>query len=254
MSGPLTLMTWNVNGIEKYVERLNTDPAVRTSVICLQETKCAECPTVDGYECHASVSGRRNGVALYVKKCFSCIPVDVSVPEFVGRVAAVIVTTLNGTTLIVSVYFPNAGGKNGIEKRLAFDRIFDKFLSEVKYDNLVVAGDFNCCVNTFDHHTYKTKKENRDRSPEVRNIVALTEKYNLHDVYLSKNGKTEESIHNGWTYWSNRYGRNNLDPTESKPNGNGWRIDYVYATNPDMFSKAYVLKTGTHDHSPLIAQ
>ena len=247
----VALVAWNINGIAaKYDKLISLITHLNCPrFICLQETKCRDFPVVPGYVCFGSSFERpqHHGAALYIAANLSegavRIPLD---PRLEGHVVAVSVCS----RILVSVYTKNSGKCD--EFRQMFDAIFWTEMSRISAhcgSNMILAGDFNVCIDLEDQHSHK-KNENvaglkQYESDNTRRGLAMC---NLRDVYMTLNPR---HTYERWTFWSGRSTSDNTLSKPDKPAGNGWRLDYVFAKTVE-FSHAYVLKTGTSDHSPIV--
>ena len=285
----LGLVTWNVNGLCRKLPDIDAFHRSfgMPQIWCFQETKCEIFPKIPGYVHYGSAFRQpaHHGVAIYVREDFPSVRLDVH-PELNGHAIAI---QLVSGPIIVSAYVKNSGTiphdvdiyayfkmcenlrhfeasramimatvsagdlNNGF--RMIHDVLFWHAVEELNLNfnsggQLIVAGDMNTCLNIDDHHSGKKCETVPGlRSYESANMSSGMNICKLQDAYVHYAKIHKRLDHEKWTFWPSRGGCS-LKSSESKPNGSGWRLDYILAQNL-IFSDVKVLKTNMTDHSPL---
>jgi len=246
---PLTVATWNVNGIRarqaQFLEWLERD---RPDVVCLQELKAAPAQLADelcnlsGYWCFWHGAGAYSGVSLHLRhETFPAEPRFEHPPfDYETR----IVTAGVGDITFASIYVPN-GGKDFAAK-MDFLRSLERYAAEMRNAGrqLLLCGDMNVARTDQDVHPKERKPFVIGQRPEEREIFEGVLSHGLVDV-----GRTLDPDNDGlftwWAPWRNMRQRNI-----------GWRIDFILASEP-LAAKASACKVladvGTSDHAPVVA-
>jgi len=246
---PITVATWNVNGIrarqEQFLEWAGRD---RPDVICLQEIKAtpAQLPepvcNLDGYWCYWHGAGGYSGVSLNLRRdTFPQEPVF-SHPAFDRETR--IVTADVGDLIVASIYVPN-GGKD-FPAKIAFLEGLKEYAGEMRAAGrrLVLCGDLNVTRTDQDVHPKERKPGIIGQRPEERDLFAGLLDQGLVDVGRMLD-PDNEGLFTWWAPWRNMRQRNI-----------GWRIDYILASEA-VAAKATTAKVlaevGTSDHAPVVA-
>jgi exodeoxyribonuclease III len=246
---PITVATWNVNGIrarqEQFLEWTGRD---RPDVICLQEIKAtpAQLPepvcNLEGYWCYWHGAGGYSGVSLNLRRDTFPQEPAFSHPAFDHETR--IVTADVGDFVVASIYVPN-GGKD-FPAKLAFLEALKEYAREMHAAGrrLILCGDLNVTRTDQDIHPKERKPGVIGQRPEERELFAGLLGQGLVDV-----GRTldpdNEGLFTWWAPWRNMRQRNI-----------GWRIDYILASEPVAATAtlAKVLpEVGTSDHAPVVA-
>ena len=246
---PLTVATWNVNGIrarkDQFAEWVERE---RPDVICLQEIKAAPSQVPEsicnlaGYHCYWHGHGGYSGVALHLRKDrFEAAPAF-SHPAFDHETR--VVEARIGDLVIASVYVPN-GGKD-FEAKMAFLRNLSARVGELHAGGarLVLCGDLNVTRTDRDVHPKERKAGVTGQRPDERALFDTLLGQGLSDV-ARRLDPDNENLFTWWAPWRNLKQRNI-----------GWRIDYVLAS-PAVAERAVecrvLREVGTSDHAPVVA-
>jgi len=246
---PLTIATWNVNGIRarqaQFLEWVARD---RPDVICLQELKAtpeqlpeAVC-NLDGYWCYWHGAGAYSGVSLNLRREVFPQEPAFAHPSFDNETR--IVTADLGDLVLGSVYVPN-GGKDFAAK-MTFLAAMKEYAAELRAAGrrLVLCGDMNVARTDRDVHPKERKPGVIGQRPEERDLFEGLLGQGLVDV-----GRTldpdNENLFTWWAPWRNLRQRNI-----------GWRIDYILASEPvaaGATASKVLADVGTSDHAPVVA-
>jgi exodeoxyribonuclease-3 len=246
---PITIATWNVNGIrarqEQFLEWVARD---RPDVICLQEIKAstAQLPEavcdLAGYWCYWHGAGGYSGVSLNLRRDTFPQEPAFSHPGFDHETR--IVTADAGDLVLASVYVPN-GGKD-FPAKMTFLEAMKDYAGELRAAGrrLVLCGDLNVTRTDQDVHPKERKPGIIGQRPEEREVFAALLDQGLVDV-----GRTldpdNEGLFTWWAPWRNMRQRNI-----------GWRIDYILASEPvaaTATESKVLADVGTSDHAPVVA-
>jgi exodeoxyribonuclease-3 len=228
MSGPFTLLTWNVNSI-----RARLDPTLtyidehEPDVVCLQETKVEDklFPRVPFMELGYTVTmhGQKGyaGVVTLTKQK----PEDVHLGFRDGPEdeAPRIVSLRVGGVRVYNLYVPNgqALGSEAFAYKLAWLRRLreelDAHCAEEK--QVVLCGDFNIAPDERDVLSVEAMQGHTHFSPEEHEALAHLMDFGLRDCYRKHE---EEGGHFTWFDYR----------AASFERGDGMRIDLVLATGP----------------------
>jgi exodeoxyribonuclease-3 len=246
---PLTVATWNVNGIRaraaQFLEWVGRD---RPDVICLQEIKAAPeqidatiC-NLDGYWCHWHGGGPYSGVSLNLRCDLFPEAPRFTHPPFDRETR--VVTAEAGDLVLASVYVPN-GGKDYAAK-MEFLAALEGWAGALRAAGraLVLCGDLNVTRTDRDVHPKERKLNAIGQRPDERERIEALLAHGLVDVGRALDPDNDQ-LFTWWAPWRNLRQRNI-----------GWRIDYVLATAPlaaRATSCRVLADVGTSDHAPVIA-
>jgi len=223
---PLTLFSWNVNGIRAVHKKGALDWFFKDKpdILCLQETKAQaeQVPdplkNIDGYRtyfCSAEKKGY-SGVAIYSK----IKPVRVSegfgVKQFDSEGRTVIAEYDNFTLL--NIYFPNGkASKERLQYKLDF---YDAFLEyalklEQAGKNIVICGDVNTAHKEIDLARPKVNEKTSGFLPEERAWIDKLIGQGFIDTFRLFNDQPDQ-----YTWWDMK--------TRARDRNIGWRIDYLF--------------------------
>ena len=255
---PLTLATFNVNGIRARKDLLlDWLKSAGPDVACLQETKAQEkdFPAQDfadlGY--HIAYRGQKsfNGVAMLSKAPLESIVTDLpgDTEEAQARVVAARVA---GITLI-NTYVPQGQevGTPAFEYKLDFlGRVRDWLASEFSPDDPVIwTGDLNVAPTDQDVHDPKRMEGKVTCHPAERKLLAEARDWGLTDLFRLHHPEDKQ-----YTFWDYRL------PASFKRNL-GWRIDFILATKPlaEVCQECWVDteprgRAKPSDHTPVLAR
>ncbi|HEX7180218.1 MAG TPA: exodeoxyribonuclease III [Thermoanaerobaculia bacterium] len=246
---PITVATWNVNGIrarqEQFLEWVGRD---RPDVICLQEIKASPAQlaetlcNLEGYWCFWHGAGGYSGVSLNLRKDLFPHEPAFDHPGFDRETR--IVTADVGDFVVASVYVPN-GGKD-LGAKMEFLEAMEDYAAGLHRAGrrLLLCGDMNVTRTDQDVHPKERKPGAIGQLPQERELFGQILRQGLVDV-----GRTLDPDNDGlftwWAPWRNMRQRNI-----------GWRIDYILASEPvaAMATTSRVLAdVGTSDHAPVMA-
>jgi len=248
---PITIATWNVNGIrarsEQFLAWLAQD---RPSIVCTQEIKASpaqlsdEICSLEGYWCYWHGAGGYSGVGLNLRRdLFPEEPVFRH-PDFDNETR--IVTAEMGDLLVASVYVPN-GGKDFAAKLTFLEKMRD-WAGEVQRQGkrLLLCGDLNVTRTDQDVHPKERKPGIIGQRREERELFAeLLAQGGLVDVGRALD-PDNDGLFTWWAPWRNMRQRNI-----------GWRIDYILASTPlanRATASRVLVDVGTSDHAPVVAE
>lgn len=247
----MKIFSWNVNGINSCIRQGAFDVFydILPDVICCQETKTKESPTViDGY-CHYHVASEKNrfcGNLILTLEEPKEVIYGMGIPEF-DKEARVLTVDI-GDFYIINTYAPNTVDK--IERnvfRVEWSIAFRGFVSELMDRKpVILCGDFNASLSRLDYYydnIRKIKLEEEgfvsDERIAVEELLAL----GLTDVfrYLYPDEVS-------FTHWSNKNGKFN------RIHNRGSRLDYFFVEDSLV---QYVTEVVHHsemtgsDHCPI---
>lgn len=248
---PLTVATWNVNGVRARREQLlewmrDAEP----DVLALQEIKASvdkipeDLLHIPGYHSCWHGAGGYSGVALLVRQDRFPGPVTFYHPEF--DVDQRVVEVQLGNLVVASVYVPN-GGRDLPAKLLFLEAMRTHAQNLLESGrSVLLCGDLNVARTDADIHP-KERRGNKPlvgTLPEERALFASLLDTGLVDVGRALDPENQE-LFTWWAPWRNLRARNI-----------GWRIDYVLASR-DIFEQAadcrVLREVGSSDHGPVVA-
>ena len=250
---PLTVATWNVNGIRAREDQLLAwiDEA-QPDVLCLQEIKAPPEKVPDTLRespDHHSVwhgAGGYSGVALLVRRERVAEPPTFAHPPFDIDERAVYVRIPHLALTIASIYVPN-GGRDLPGKLRFLDEMREWTRERIATgDSVLICGDLNVTRTDRDLHP----KERRGSKPLVGTLPEERERLEaILDLGLVDLGRAtdpdNDALFTWWAPWRNLRQRNI-----------GWRIDYLLGT-PDLHARVercvVLREVGTSDHGPVLA-
>lgn len=251
MAAPLTIATWNVNGIRargaQLLEWLARD---RPQVVALQELKAKpeQVPeAVSALEDYWHVfhcAGAYSGVSLHLRKDLCPDSPSCLHPGFDFETR--IVTVGLGDLTLASVYVPN-GGKDFPAKMRFLEGLREFAASERAAERrLILCGDLNVALTERDVHPKAIQKPGAIGTlPEERELLAQTIGQGLTDVGRALD-PDNDALFTWWAPWRNLRQRNI-----------GWRIDYVLASEAlgaRATSARVLAEIGTSDHAPVLVE
>jgi exodeoxyribonuclease-3 len=246
---PITIATWNVNGIRaRQAQLLEWLARDQPDVFCLQEIKAtpeqvpAELLALAGYWTLWHGAGGYSGVCLGLRQETFPDPPDYAHPHF--NFETRIVTADAGGLHFASIYVPN-GGKDFAAK-MSFLRELDAYAAEMQAagKKVVLCGDMNVTRNDLDVHPKERKAGVIGQRSDERELFATLLGRGLVDVGRARDPENE-GLFTWWAPWRNMRQRNI-----------GWRIDYILASEgvAERATASRVLAdVGTSDHAPVVA-
>jgi exodeoxyribonuclease-3 len=252
MPMPLSILSWNVNGIRAiykkgFLEWLDRE---QPDILCIQETKASPdqlteellCPA--GYTSYWSSACRKgySGVGVYSRIPTLNVEYGMGIKEFdeEGRFLRIDFKEF----VLMNVYFPN--GKMG-KDRLDFKlRFYDAFLDYIenlrkKHLPIVFLGDVNTAHTEIDLARPKENSKVSGFLPIEREWIDKVIARGYADTFRKLN---KDIIQYSW--WDMKSG--------ARSRNVGWRIDYVF-TSSDLekrLLKAFIMtEVEGSDHCPV---
>ncbi|KAG5682883.1 hypothetical protein PVAND_012201 [Polypedilum vanderplanki] len=244
------IVTWNVagarsclqKGLVEYLRRENAD------IICLNEVKIGsekEIPKelkIPEYYHYFNIGKGNPGVAIFTKK--KPIKVTNDLPEIFTNDNRLITAEYEDFYL-VSCYVVNAGqGLKTLDKRLEWNRVFDKYIQELdKEKPVIIAGDLNVSHNEIDLANPKSNQRSAGFTKEERDGFTKLLSYGFIDTFRELYPKQEGA----YTFWSYRF--------NARAKNTGWRLDYFVVSERFMENVVdNVIRTNIlgSDHCPLV--
>ena len=245
---PITVATWNVNGLRARSEQLLAWLARdRPAVVCLQEIKASpsqlseEICSLEGYWCYWHGAGGYSGVGLSLRRdLFPQEPVF-SHPDF-DHETRIVAAEVDGLVM-ASVYVPN-GGKDFAAKLTFLEKLRD-WAGDLhgQGKRLLICGDLNVTRTDQDVHPKERKPAVIGQRREERELIEQILAQGLVDVGRALD-PDNDGLFTWWAPWRNMRQRNI-----------GWRIDYILASASLIATNSRVLAdVGTSDHAPVVAE
>lgn len=242
MTGPFTLLTWNINGVRARLDGVLTYLSEREpDVVCLQEIKVEDklfpkVPFIElGYQVHHHGSKGYAGVATLTKQK----PDEVirGFREGEADQACRIVNVKVGGVRIYNLYVPNgtALGTDAFAYKLAWlARLRDELVKHEKPDEpVLLCGDFNIAPDARDVVDPASLVGRTHFSPEEHAALRSLLEFGLRDCFRKFN-----DLPGQFTWFDYRAG--------AVRKNEGMRIDHVYATAP-LYERCEVV---IHDMAP----
>ena len=245
----MKIVSWNLNGLLSCVNHGSFLPieALEPDVVCLQEIRTKETPTViSGYRhiWNPADRDKYSGTAVLTR----VEPVDTWTgfrkdEDSEGR----LITLEFDSLYLVNAYVPNSQANfRRREYRLEWDEEFLPYVLRLTQDKpVVICGDFNVTrspLDVFEENMRMHYKEQGYMSDERSNLETLLEGADLCDVFRSLHPEERS-----YTWWSNRKNKRAL--------GHGWRLDY-FLVSRDLMDAVKDMRhltdiTGS-DHCPIL--
>jgi exodeoxyribonuclease-3 len=251
----MKLISYNVNGIRAALTKdfagwlKNENP----DIICLQETK-AQPDQIDtflfaelGYASylHSAEKKGYSGVAILTKQKPDKVVVGMNRPRYdiEGRV----IRADFGDLTVISVYVPS-GTTGDVRQDFKMDFLseFFTYIQKLREErpNLVVCGDYNICHKPIDINHPERQTGVSGFLPEEREWVSQFIESGMIDTF-----REFDSGANKYSWWSYRAG--------ARANNAGWRIDYLFASEPlrNRLKNGAILADVVHsDHCPVLLE
>lgn len=248
---PLTIATWNVNGIRAretallaWIERVQPD------ALCLQEIKAdtAQIPAsilaLQDYTLffNGSVKKGYSGTAMFVRQAVEPAPVF-SIPAF--DIESRTVQGMFGDLVIIGVYMPRGEKDEHYQVKLSFYHALETHCAALASEGkrVLLCGDMNVAHTELDLHPTHAKPDAVGFRAEERAALDSLIRRGFADVYR-KFYPTDAGHYSWWPYWKGARERNL-----------GWRIDCFYAS-PNLAEKATAAAILTDeknsDHAPVL--
>lgn len=264
MNTPLSIFSWNVNGIRAGIRKGTFDTFLQThdpDIVCLQETKATrdqvniEYPEYTQYW-HSAERKGYSGVAIFSK--ITPLSVAHGIHQDViknknlidddGRDAGIegrVITAEYEQFYLVNVYTPNA--KDSLERISLRHKKWDplflqhcKTLEEKK--PVIFVGDLNVAHKDIDLARPKDNIGKKGFTNEEREGIDNIINAEFIDTLRLVHGDTPE-LYTWWSHWGKARERNV-----------GWRIDYIFASKK---LETYIQSADIHpdvlgsDHCPI---
>lgn len=257
MTGPFTLLTWNINGVRARLDAVLTYLSEREpDIACLQETKCEDkvfpkVPFMElGYQVHTHGSKGYAGVVTLTKGK----PDEVvrgfrdGDPDQHHRIVNVRV----GGVRVYNLYVPNgtALGTEAFAYKLAWlARLRDELVKHEEPDGeVLLCGDFNIAPDARDLVDPASMVGRTHFTPEEHAALGSLLGFGLRDCFRKFN-----DLPGQFTWFDYRAG--------ALRRNEGMRLDHVYATAP-LYERCEAVihdleprkAEGASDHAPVIAK
>jgi exodeoxyribonuclease III len=220
----MRLVSWNVNGIRAAMKKEfpTSLKAMKTDVLCLQETKAQDDQVlealegIDGYHIYTNSAVKKgySGTAILTKKEPLDVRFDMGIDEHdqEGRVIAAEFDDY----FLVTVYTPNSGSElKRLAYRQSWDADFLKYMKKLeKQKPVIVCGDLNVAHKDIDLARPKPNY-NKSAGYMQEEIDGLDNIVGADFIDTFRHHKPEEIKYSWWSY---RAG--------ARANNVGWRIDY----------------------------
>ena len=248
----MRLVSWNVNGIRAVMKKefIASFMAMKTDVLCLQETKAQDdqvleaLKDVEGYFIYTNSAEKKgySGTAILSKLEPISVQYDMGIAEHdnEGRVIAAEFTDF----YLVTVYTPNSGSElKRLDYRQTWDSDFHTYLKALESKKpVIVCGDLNVAHTEQD---LARPKANYNKSAgymqaEIDGIQRYLDS-GLIDTFRAIHPDTQK-----YSWWSYRAG--------ARSKNVGWRIDYflVSASLQEQIADADILtEVMGSDHCPV---
>lgn len=248
----MKIVSYNVNGIRAALTKGLADWVKEEDpdILCIQETK-AQPDQIDtllfadmGYKAymHSAEKKGYSGVAIFTKQEPDRVVVGMNNPRYdaEGRV----IRADYGDLSVMCVYVPS-GTTGDVRQDFKMDFLdaFYTFVNEVRKErpNLIVCGDFNICHKPIDINNPQRQVGVSGFLPEERAWVDKWVENGMVDTF-----REFDQSPNRYSWWSYRAG--------ARVKNVGWRIDYLYATEPlkPQLKGGAILVDAVHsDHCPV---
>ncbi len=254
MTAPLTILSWNVNGIRAAHRKGFSDwfDATQPDILCLQETRAephqipAEVAAPDGYFAFWNASKRKkgySGTGLLTKIEPLAVEFGLGIAEFDTEGRTIIAHYADFS--LINCYFPNGGRDlSRVPFKMAF---YDAFLQKCESlraagKSVLFGGDVNTAHREIDLANPKSNQKTTGFLPEERAWIDAVLAMGYVDTF--RHFHPDET--GQYTWWSQRFG--------ARKRNVGWRIDYFFAA-PELMPRitdAFILpEIEGSDHCPV---
>ncbi len=251
---PITMLSWNVNGIRAAHRKGFLDWLTQATpdILCLQETRAEEVqlPAIlaqpDGYHAFWNHCRRKkgySGTGLLTRTEPLDVQFGLGVEEF-DQEGRTIIARYPSFSLI-NCYFPNGGRDH---KRVPFKMAFyDAFLAKCEElrrqgQALIFCGDVNTAHREIDLAHPKGNQKTTGFLPQERAWIDQVVETGYTDTFRH----FYPDLTGQYTWWS--------VPTRSRERNVGWRIDYFFVADEliEQVTGAFILPDVTgSDHCPV---
>jgi len=254
MTEPITLLSWNVNGIRAVHKKgfLDWLAEANPDILCLQETRAeeAQLPAAlaqpAGYRGFWNGSQRKkgySGTALLTRLEPLSVEFGLGVEEFDQEGRTVIAQYPNFT--LINCYFPNGGRDHSrVPFKLAFCDAFLEKCERLRAQGqaVVFCGDVNTSHQEIDLARPKDNQNTTGFLPEERAWIDRVVEAGYVDTFRHLHPDLTEA----YTWWSM--------PTRARERNIGWRLDYFFVTAEtlDRVTDAFITpEVMGSDHCPV---
>ena len=220
---PLTLISWNVNGLRAILKKDDFSAFLGTEqpdLLCLQETKAHpdqidDMAWAEGYHCYwnSAVKKGYSSTAILTKvKPLSVVNgLDIEEHDQEGRV----ITAEFPDFYVVTVYTPNSQNElRRLDYRQRWDRDFLLYLQGLeKKKPVLFNGDLNVAHKEIDLARPKANRRNAGFTDEERAGFDALIEAGFVDTFREFNQEPDQ-----YSWWSYRFG--------ARDKNIGWRLDY----------------------------
>ena len=254
MQHPITLLSWNVNGIRAAHRKgfLDWFADFAPDILCLQEIRAEEVQLPialaqpEGYSGFWNSSRAKrgySGTALLSRIEPLNVQFGLGIEEFDQEGRTIIARY--PTFTLINCYFPNGGrDHNRVPFKLAF---YDTFLDKCEQlrsqgHALIFCGDVNTAHREIDLARPKENEQTTGFLPEERAWIDRVVEAGFVDTFRHFHPELSEQ----YTWWSM--------PTRARERNVGWRIDYFFVATEllDRITDAFILPEVTgSDHCPV---
>lgn len=251
---PLTLYSWNVNGIRAAQKKgfLDWLHATQPDILTVQETKASpeqlteDLRNPNGYHSYWAVSTVKkgySGVGLYTRQKPTSVEIGLGVDAYDGEGRTVIAHY--DAFVLMAAYFPSASqGRDHLPHKLGYLDTFleraEGFRAEGK--PVIFCGDVNVAHQAIDLARPKENANNIGFLPEERAKIDNFVNTGYIDTYRHRH-PDQEGAYSWWSYRSKARERNI-----------GWRLDYVFISSellPRLQNAAIHADVLGSDHCPI---
>ena len=225
---PLTLFSWNVNGIRAVHKKgaLGWFIKDKPDILCVQETKAQaeQVPdpikNIDGYHayfCSAEKKGY-SGVAIYSKTKPNKVTQGFGIKRFDSEGRTLIAEY--DDFVLFNIFFPNGkASKERLKYKLDFYDAFLEYVLKLKKagKNIVICGDVNTAHKEIDLARPKANEKTSGFLPEERAWIDKLIGHGFIDTFRVFNDQPDQ-----YTWWDMI--------TRARERNVGWRIDYFYVS------------------------
>jgi len=211
-------------------------------IICVQESTHCE---LDNYVCEKSSGKYPYNLTTYIPKNiqYTRFPIDLA-----GMVLHIRIIYNEQPIDIFNVHIQNGNPHTGKDNaRRLFDIQFNKLIEEWPNNNIIIAGDFNCCIYNGDHWNHP--KSGRDPKKIDEQRLSITNLINKVDLYsMSRYHNPTKPIHELRTFISHRCKIRDFEK-------HGWTLDHIFCTKSlnNIHKNCVVLQDIIYsDHVPII--
>jgi exodeoxyribonuclease-3 len=223
---PLTLFSWNVNGIRAVHKKGAFDWFFKDKpdILCIQETKAQadqvpdQLKQIEGYHayfCSAEKKGY-SGVAIYSKTEPNKISKGLGIEKFdsEGRT----LSAEYDNFVLFNIYFPNGkASKERLKYKLDFYDTFLEYALKLKQagKNIIICGDINTAHKEIDLARPKENEKTSGFLAEERAWIDKLISHGFIDTFRLFDDKP-----GNYTWWDMK--------TRARDRNIGWRIDYFF--------------------------